>query len=47
MVPERAGSSPASARSSVDFPQPLGPTMLVHWPGRKPMDKVLITTCSP
>ena len=33
MVPEVCWSRPARMRSSVDFPQPLGPTMQRNSPG--------------
>ncbi len=34
MLPVSGRSSPARKRSSVDFPQPLGPTRLMNSPGR-------------
>jgi hypothetical protein len=33
IVPLRGGSSPLTARSTVDLPAPLGPTMQVIEPG--------------
>jgi hypothetical protein len=32
MVPERRGTMPSTAFMSVDFPAPLGPTMVVSVP---------------
>ena len=46
-LPARAGSRPARARSSVDLPQPFGPTMLVQLPGGVTSDTPSSTTCEP
>jgi hypothetical protein len=47
MSPPEIGSSPAIIRSSVDFPQPEGPTNTVNSPGSITRSMPWMTSISP
>jgi hypothetical protein len=47
ITPEVMGSSPAIIRSSVDFPQPEGPTRVTNSPSAMPIVTPWITSKAP